>query len=516
MPDGGAPSSIPAGWDWQNPDYDAVFAARAARIRYLREHPHLLPALRQHYAEDWVSFINDWAVTVDPRNREVGRPTTVPFLLFPLQAQYIEWLWDRWERRENGLVEKSRDSGATWLSVWFGICMWLFMPGAVIGFGSRKEEYVDNGADPKSIFQKVREGLRYLPVEFMPPDFTFQRHSAHMRVINPHNGAAIIGEAGANIGRGNRTSIYIVDEAAFLEHPEATDAALSETTNCQIHVSTPNGTGNPFYAKRVSGKWPVFTFHWRDDPRKGEAWYSRKVATTDPVIVAQEIDVNYEASVTNQLIPGRLVDAAQGRGVADVSVDGPRILSLDVARFGHCESVLTLRKNRAVIWQRVWRGIDTVDLAGAVRREIEKLGGKTAIAQIAVDDVGVGGGVTDQLRRWYGRRVKAVNGATRVNDGVHYNLRAKMYDVLLEWLRDEPNSLPRDPKLKSQLCSVRKLYRGGLLLLMDKDQMMREGIESPDRADSLALSFAYPVENVDDDDDPIVTPFEPLDRTMGY
>lgn len=65
--------------------------------------------------------------------------------------------------------------------------------------------------------------------------------ASSFEVCNPENGAVIVGEAGDNIGRGNRTSIYFKDESAFYEHPDTIDAALSQTSNCKIDISTPNG-----------------------------------------------------------------------------------------------------------------------------------------------------------------------------------------------------------------------------------------------------------------------------------
>jgi hypothetical protein len=46
--------------------------------------------------------------------------------------------------------------GVSWLCVGFATWMWLFQPGTVVGFGSRKEEYVDDLSDPKSLFWKAR------------------------------------------------------------------------------------------------------------------------------------------------------------------------------------------------------------------------------------------------------------------------------------------------------------------------------------------------------------------------
>ncbi|MDI5303740.1 hypothetical protein MJN76_29380, partial [Salmonella enterica subsp. enterica serovar Anatum] len=42
-----------------------------------------------------------------------------------------------------------------------------------------------------------------------------RKHSRFMSVEFPDTGAVIKGEAGDNIGRGDRTTLYFVDEAAF-------------------------------------------------------------------------------------------------------------------------------------------------------------------------------------------------------------------------------------------------------------------------------------------------------------
>jgi hypothetical protein len=212
---------------------------------------------------------HDWGMTFDPRNPEIGLPAQMPFLLFPKQREFIGWLFERWQAREDGLAEKSRDMGLSWLCVGFAVWMFLFWPGTVVGFGSRKEEYVDDLSDPKSLFWKIRNFIALLPEEFQPAGWNEKKHAPYMAAVNPENGSRIVGEAGDNIGRGARTSIYFKDESAFYERPEKIDAALSQTSNCKIDVSTPNGEGNPFARKRKSGKVKVFTFHWRDDPRKG-------------------------------------------------------------------------------------------------------------------------------------------------------------------------------------------------------------------------------------------------------
>lgn len=480
--------------DWKCPDYTEVYQERAERLRRIREPGYDLAALKAYYKDHPADFINDWGMTFDPRNAERSIPTIVPFVLFPKQREFIDWLYARWKQREDGLAEKSRDAGVSWLCVAFGTWMWLFHPGTVVGFGSRKEEYVDKLGDPKSLFWKIREFVELLPVEFRPQGYDRKKHAPYMNIVNPENGAAIVGEAGDNIGRGNRTSIYFKDESAFYERPELIDAALSQTSNCKIDVSTPNGPGNPFYRKRHSGKIPVFTFNWRDDPRKDQAWYEKQKQTLDPVVLAQEVDINYEASVVDSFIPGQLVDEAQARGPAEVEPVGPIKLGLDVARFGDDKSELTARQGRVTLWQKEWQGIDTMSLAAAVRLEIIAMPKRPA--QVAVDVIGVGAGVLDRLKEMFSGteiEVVGINSSERVNDGVNYNLRAQMWDEMRSWLNDKPCSLPNDPDLKTQLCAPKYYFKNGLRLIESKDDMKRRGVKSPDKADSLALTFGKAV-----------------------
>lgn len=479
--------------DWKAPDYAPIWQARLDRLQRLRGDPGLIPAIKAHYKDNPVDFINDWCCTTDPRNLERGLEAVMPFLLFNRQQEFIEWTFERWRGREDGVVEKSRDMGVSWLCVAFGAWMWLFYPGTVVGFGSRKEEYVDKLGDPKSLFWKIRELIELLPTELKPIRYSQKTCAPSMRIINPENGAVIVGEAGENIGRGNRTSVYFLDEAAYIERPDAVDAALSQTSNCKIHVSTPNGAGNPFYRKRHGGKLPVFIFDWHDDPRKDQAWYEKQKATLDPVIVAQEIDRDYTASVSNAWIDGQMVRDCMGRGPADVQAIGPLMVGVDVARFGDDKSCITFRKGRVVYQQIVFGKVDVVDVAGRVKEAVSHWGEKPS--QIAVDTIGIGSGVADILRRDFPRIVVDVNSSLRLSDGQNYNLRARMWRDLREYIKNGA-VLPNDAELATDLTALQYQFRGGELLMESKEDAKKRGIKSPDRADSLALTFAVPARDI--------------------
>ena len=486
--------------DWRNPDYGPVWNERIRRLKVLRDLPEAerleqVAKLKLYYRDNPADFINDWGCTFDPRNAERGVPTTMPFLLFPKQREYIEWLQARWRGREDGLVEKSRDAGISWLCVGFAVWMWLFYPGTVSGFGSRKEDLVDRIGDPDSLFWKARTFINLLPAEFKPAGYDQDKHAPFMRIINPETESVIRGEAGKNIGRGGRCAIYFKDESAFYEQPESIDAALSQTTNCQIDVSTPNGEGNPFWRKRHGGRVKVFVFDWRDDPRKGQDWYDKQVATRDPVVIAQEVDRNYSASVTNSWIPADIVTRAQALGPADILPMGPLRVGLDVARFGDDKTVLTFRRGRVLLKQVVWGKVDLMSTAGRAKQEINTFwrATKANLEQIAVDTIGIGAGVADALRGWpeFKDLVVDVNSALMLNDGENYNLRALMWREMKDWLAAGA-SLPNDQELRVDLTGLRYFYRHGLLLIESKEDAKKRGVKSPDRADSLGLTFAIP------------------------
>ncbi len=480
--------------DWKRPDYGPIWTRRTEALQRIRQKPAELGALKEFYAGHPAHFVTDWIVTFDPRLADIGLETTVPMVLFRRQREFIDWFVAQWQARQDGVVEKSRDMGVSWLCVSIAIWMWQFRPGTVFGFGSRKEDYVDKIGDPSSLFWKLRQGIALLPPEFVPKGYDERKHAPFMRVLNPENGSAIIGEAGDNIGRGGRTSVYVLDEAAFLEHPEAVDAALSQTSNCKIHVSTPKGEGNPFWRKRHEGKLPVFVFDWRQDPRKDEAWYAEQKRKLSSVVVAQEIDRDYSASVSNAFIPGTIVTAAMARGPEQLPAVGPIRFGLDVARFGDDLSVLTVRRGRVVVRQEAWGKTDLMSSAGRVRQIVRAYMHRGAVVeQIAVDTTGLGAGVADALREFQELvdLVAEVESAAAVNDDRHYNLRAFMWQQMKDWLENGA-SLPNDPDLRVALTGPRYEYRGGLLLLESKEAAKKRGLKSPDHGDSLALTFAKP------------------------
>lgn len=371
---------------------------------------------RQIAAEKWyashpIEWINDWCVTYDPRLKGVKK---IPFVLFQKQVDFINYLVELWKSDESGLVEKCRDIGATWLCCAFSVWLWKYHAGTAIGWGSRKADYVDDKNNPKAIFPKIRQILENLPKWQIPAGFDPRFHASKMKIINPVNGSTITGEGGDGIGRGGRTTIYFVDEAAHVEHPETIEASLGDNTNVRVDISSVNGSANIFYHRRMAGTvWEkgkeiesgvtrVFIFDWRDHPAKTQEWYDkrRKKAESEGLlhIFAQEVDRDYAGAVVGVIIKGEWVraciDAHKKLAHLGDWFAGDNIAGQDIADGGKDRNACVGCKGSVVVLAKHWGGE-----AGDAARIAVPLCAENGINSIYYDCIGVGAGFKTEINR---------------------------------------------------------------------------------------------------------------------
>lgn len=302
--------------------------------------PKLMELELARCARDRIYFINQWGWTFDPRNAEenTGLPSLLPFDLWPKQIEFIGWVDDMISDARDGLCEKSRDSGFTWLCAAYAVQRWRFSPGFTSVFGSRKQELVDKLGDPKTIFEKIRVFVRNLPRWMLPAGYDSRQHDNFLRIINPENGNSIVGEAGDEIGRGARSTWCVIDEAGFLEKPDAVDRSTSATSRSRLWGSTVNGVGNWFYNKRIGttlSSEQIFVFDVEDNPLHTPEWIAAKRASMEPHIWASEYGRDYTASVEGIVIPAAWVKAAvDADEKLGLKPSGAKTLALDVADEG--------------------------------------------------------------------------------------------------------------------------------------------------------------------------------------
>lgn len=528
------------------PNYVEAFAWRQQQVLRFRDNPSLIVGALEYYRTRPVEFINHWCVTYDPRNAGSGVPAKMPFILFRKQDEFVCFLLALIAAQENGLVEKARDIGATWICCAFSVWLWLFWPGAAVGWGSRKEQLVDRIGDADSIFEKMRIIVSGLPRFFWPAGFRPDDHMTYMRLINPENGATITGEAGDNIGRGGRKLIYFKDESAHYERPEKIEAALADNTRVQVDISSVNGLGNVFHRRReagiewaggdiAKGKTNVFVMDWRDHPAKTQEWYEarRQKANDDGLlhVFEQEVNRNYAASVEGVIIPHEWVksaiDAHVALGFDDV---GGEVAALDVADGGGDRNAIAKRKGVILRLLKEWGERDTAITA---RRALEACEGGGPV-ELQYDSIGVGSGIKAETNRLAddnlmpsGVRLTPWNAAegplnpdepiepTRpgqppapLNKDFYGNLKAQGWwqlrrrferthrartDPDFTWKPEDLISLPSDlpslRQLEKELSQPTSRKDGRMRLIVDK---MPEGTRSPNLADAVMMAY-WPV-----------------------
>jgi hypothetical protein len=94
----------PAKFNWVKPNYQEVFDFRLEALTKIRKNPSAMPRLKKYYSENWVDFINDWGMTYDPREPVVKY---FPFILFPRQAEFVNWVYESYKDSRRGLGERS-------------------------------------------------------------------------------------------------------------------------------------------------------------------------------------------------------------------------------------------------------------------------------------------------------------------------------------------------------------------------------------------------------------------------
>lgn len=94
-------------------------------------------------------------------------------------------------------------------------------------------------------------------------------------------------------------------------------------------------------------------------------------------------------------------------------------------------------------------------------------------------------------------RIKVINfGAQALKKEAYYNKKAEMYGELKKWLIDEnePVSIPDNDALHTDLTAPCYSYDSKSRLVIEKKkEIKKRGLRSPDGADALALTFAFPI-----------------------
>ena len=242
-------------------------------------------------------------------------------------------------------------------------------------------------------------------------------------------------------------------------------------------------------------------FHGKRDFWRGRIIDARTVEGTDKSVYDQIIAEYGEDSIQARVeVYGEFPAAGEDQFISPVTVEdafkrprykdltAPVVVGVDPARGGMDSTVIVVRQGRDIVAIKRYKGDDTMTTVGHVIDAIEEY--KPALT--VIDEGGLGYGILDRLteQRY---KVRGVNFAWKAKNPVMWgNKRAEMWGQMRDWLKTA--SIAPDRQLKADLIGpMKKPNSAGTIFLEGKKEMKARGLASPDAADAIAVTFAFPV-----------------------
>lgn len=308
-------------------------------------------------------------------------------------------------------------------------------------------------------------------------------------------------EAFAGLHNRGRIIVLMFDEASGIERViwETAQGALTDEKTIIIWLAF----GNPMrpdgpFAECFGSEGGIWEHHQIDsrtvegiNKEEIELWARTRGEDSDffRVRVRGEFPIQGNA----QFISSAVIHEAR-KFKAILSGIEPKILVVDVARFGEDSSVIGERQGRKFAILETFYG-KSLDFTG--ERVIAQIRAEKPAA-IVVDETGIGCGVLDYVRaRGYnaenGYPIFGYNGGHNSVNPEYFDRRAECYGMAKDWL-DAGAEIPDDPELARDLTSITFDYakgkvKFGSIRLESKDEMKGRGLQSPDKGDTLAMSF---------------------------
>lgn len=304
-------------------------------------------------------------------------------------------------------------------------------------------------------------------------------------------------EAFAGLHNQGKRIVLIFDEASAIADKvwEVAEGALTDENTEIIWLAFGNPTRN---TGRFRECFRRYKHRWH-----GRQIDSRTVEGTNKAQIQKWIDDYGEDSdfvkvrvrglfpsmSSRQFIGEEDVSAAYGRGLRrDQYEFAPKIITVDPAWEGDDEFVIGLRQGLVFTILKTMPKNDNDLVAASIIADLEDRHQADAVFV----DAGYGTGIVS-AGEGMGRSWTLVWFASASNDPGCLNKRAEMWKLARDWLRSG-GCIPEDPTLRDELQSPETVPRvDGKIQIEAKKDMKARGIPSPNRADSLILSFAYPV-----------------------
>jgi hypothetical protein len=231
----------------------------------------------------------------------------------------------------------------------------------------------------------------------------------------------------------------------------------------------------------------VFTLHWRDDPRKDQEWYDKQCRfLDDPVVIAQELDLDYNASIEHVLIPAPWIEASIDAHIKlNIKPTGIKKVGFDVADQGKDKNAFCGRYGILVEYMESWSGKNS-DIFGTVEKVFD-LCDVLDYPEVFYDADGMGAGVRGDARVINDKRSHKIKFNAFQGSGAIVDPRGNPFQVTGEFKDGEKGRTNEDYLLNAKAQGWWSLRRRFLLTY----RAVKEGLEfNPE--DIISISSSIP------------------------
>lgn len=231
----------------------------------------------------WVSAFG-WQHNPKPTglySTEVG-----PFVCWPYQDRALTVILEAIRGQNDLVIEKSRDMGASWLSLFAVTHQAFFLENKAFLMMSKDDPAVDKAGSSNSLFWKIDWILNHLPPwmtdgKISPPG---ERRDAKFRTEKmfqfPGTNSMIEGAASTKtVGVGGRATAIFVDEFAKIKDDWEIMTFTAATSRCRIFNSTHMGLDRAFYKLTRDARVKKLRMHWSEHPDKIHGLYTSNYET---------------------------------------------------------------------------------------------------------------------------------------------------------------------------------------------------------------------------------------------
>lgn len=295
------------------------------------------------------------------------------------------------------------------------------------------------------------------------------------------------------ISSGNQKGplMIIVDEAKSIRK-EIFDAILRCTAQRVVFLSSGGEASGEFYESHqprstyTKLRAPAAQCPHADHARNIELIEKRGVS--DP-LVQSKVFADFMRSQGDTVIARADVDALVNN--APDHKAGDRKFMCDFAA-GGAENVFGARNGNRITLPAKWRESDTMKACSQFILHFRQAGLSPDDAYlIHADNSGLGKPIIDRLAE-LGWQVTRVENGGKPADSAYVNLSAEAWWEAGKDIQKRLWLLPEDDVLVQQLSTRKPVFKGDKLGVMSKEDMKKEGLESPDRAD-VVVELMRPV-----------------------